>query len=100
MRGKSDVIDADLRVPLGALDRAVWLDRLSRKLARLPQLTQVRIARELLGRCRGLTRQVVELEREPRCSRPGRATSAKRAKITAEKMMLVRISGIPYFWRL
>src|SRR5512146_1099712 len=57
-------LDPDLQVPLGALDRTVWLDRLSRKLARPPQLTQVRIARELLGRCRSLTRQIVELERE------------------------------------
>jgi len=57
-------LDPALRVPLGALDRAVWLDRLGRQLARREQATQVRIARELLGRCRILTRSILELERE------------------------------------
>jgi len=53
-----------LHVPLGALDRAVWLDRLSRQLARREQTTQVRIARELIVRCRSLNRSIAELERE------------------------------------
>jgi transposase len=57
-------LDPALRVPLGALDRALWLDRLGRQLARREQTTQVRIARELLGRCRALTREIVALERE------------------------------------
>jgi len=52
-----------VRVPLGALDRAVWLDRLARKLARREQTTQVQIARDLLGRCRVLTREIVALDR-------------------------------------
>jgi transposase len=43
-------LDPALRVPLGALDRAVWLERLGRQLRRRQQTTQVRIARELLGR--------------------------------------------------
>jgi len=57
-------LDPALRVPLGALDRALWLERLGRRLARREQTTQVRIARELLGRCRALTREIVALERE------------------------------------
>jgi transposase len=57
-------LDPALRVPLRALDRTVWLERLSRQLARREQTTQVRIARELLSRCRSLTRSVSELERE------------------------------------
>ncbi len=57
-------LDPTLQVPLGALDRAVWLDRLARRLARREQTTQTRIARELLGRCRALTRSVLELDRE------------------------------------
>lgn len=57
-------LDPTLQVPLGALDRGVWLDRLARRLARLQQTTQVRIARDLVARCRGLTRSVLELERE------------------------------------
>jgi len=57
-------LDPTLAVPLGALDRAVWLDRLGRWLARREQTTQVRIARQLLGRCRASTREIVALERE------------------------------------
>src|SRR5438552_6736076 len=57
-------LDPTLAVPLGALDRAVWLDRLGRRLARLEQTAQTRIARELVGRCRGLTRTILELDRE------------------------------------
>jgi transposase len=51
-------------VPLGGLDRTVWLDRLSRKLARHEQSVQLGIARELVGRCRTLTRTILTLERE------------------------------------
>jgi len=57
-------LDPTLAVPLGALDRAVWIDRLTRQLARREQTTQVRIARDLLARCRTLTRSIVELDRE------------------------------------
>ena len=57
-------LDPALVVPLGALDRSVWLDRLGRQLARREQSTQVRIARELVGRCKTLTRSITELERE------------------------------------
>ena len=57
-------LEPTLTVPLGALDRAVWLDRLGRQLARREQTTQVRIARDLLGRCRTLTRSIVELDHE------------------------------------
>ncbi len=57
-------LEPSLAVPLGALDRSIWLERLGRRLARREQTTQVRIARELLGRCRNLTRSVLELDRE------------------------------------
>jgi transposase len=57
-------LEPSLAVPLGALDRAVWLDRLARRLARCEQTIQVRIARDLVARCRRLTRSVLELERE------------------------------------
>jgi transposase len=53
-----------LAVPLGALDRTLWLDRLGRRLARYEQTTQVRIARELVTRCRSLSRSIAELEAE------------------------------------
>jgi transposase len=57
-------LDPTVGVPLGALDRMVWLDRLGRQLARREQTTQARIARELIGRCRTLTRSIAQLERE------------------------------------
>ncbi len=57
-------LDPSLQVPLGALDRSVWLDRLGRRLAREERGVQVRIARELVARCRSLTRSIAELERE------------------------------------
>jgi transposase len=57
-------LDAMLQVPLGALDRAVWLERLARQLARREQTTQIRIARDLLARCKTLTRSILALDRE------------------------------------
>jgi transposase len=57
-------LDPLLGVPARALDRPVWLDRIARKLARREQTLQVRIARDLLGRCRALTRAILELECE------------------------------------
>jgi transposase len=58
-------LDPGLEIPLGALDRRRWLERLARRLARLEQTARVRISRELVGRCRELSRRIGELEREP-----------------------------------
>jgi transposase len=58
-------LDPSLEIAAGALDRYSWLDRLEGWLAGQPQArAQVRIASELVGRCRELTRRVNELERE------------------------------------
>jgi transposase len=57
-------LDPSLIVPAGALDRAVWLDRVGRRLSRRSAEAQVRIARELVVRCRSLTRTILELDRE------------------------------------
>jgi transposase len=57
-------LDPGLEIPAGALDRLVWLERLSRRLGRLERSVQVRICRELLARCRELTRRTTALERE------------------------------------
>jgi transposase len=46
------------------LDRPVHLDRVARWLARRPAEVQVRVARELVVRCRSLTKTIVELDRE------------------------------------
>jgi hypothetical protein len=57
-------LDPSLTVPPAALDRGLWLERLGRWLARRQQTTQVRIARELVTRCRSLSRSIAELEAE------------------------------------
>jgi transposase len=57
-------LDAELELPSGCLDRRVWLERIARRLARREQSVQVRICRELVARCRELTRCANELERE------------------------------------
>src|SRR5581483_4686460 len=57
-------LDPSLRVPLGALDRSVWIERLARKLGHRQQDVQTQIARELVARCRSLTRSVHKLDRE------------------------------------
>jgi transposase len=57
-------LDPTLVVPLGRLDRASHLERVGRWLARREQEVQVRIARELVNRCRSLTRQIDELNQE------------------------------------
>src|SRR5215207_10573208 len=54
----------ELEIPAGALDRALWLDRIARRLARAEQTTRVRIARDLVRAVRERTRRVKELERE------------------------------------
>jgi transposase len=54
----------DLEIPAGALDRAVWLDRLARRLSRAERSTRVTIARELVVEIRRRTRRVKELEGE------------------------------------
>ncbi|MBS1886762.1 MAG: IS110 family transposase [Actinobacteria bacterium] len=54
----------DLEIPAGALDRAVWLERLSRRLSRAGRGTRVRIARELVVEIRRRTRRIKELGRE------------------------------------
>jgi transposase len=57
-------LDPELEIPAGVLDRRCWLERIGRRLGRLEQTAQARISRELLARCRQLTRRINELERE------------------------------------
>jgi transposase len=57
-------LEPALAVPPGALDRAVQLERIGRWLARRAQTVQVRIARDLVARCRSLGRAISELEGE------------------------------------
>src|SRR6266516_2371768 len=57
-------LDPSFVVPLRRLDRPLHLDRVGRWLARREQDVQVRVARELVTRCRSLTRTIAELARE------------------------------------
>jgi transposase len=57
-------LDPSLPVPARALDRTVQLDRIGRWLSRREPEAQVRVARELVARCRSLTRTILELDRE------------------------------------
>jgi transposase len=57
-------LDPSFVVLAKGLDRPVHLDRVGRWLARRTPEVQVRVARELVVRCRQLTRTIVELDRE------------------------------------
>jgi len=63
-------LDADLeaKLPARALDRECWVERVSRRLAKLEQTARVRVARDELRRIRALTRAERELERELRAA--------------------------------
>ena len=56
--------DPSFAVPARHLDRPSQLDRVARWLSRRPAEVQVRVAPELVARCRSLTRSIVELDRE------------------------------------
>lgn len=54
----------ELELPAGCLDRAVWLERVGRKLARAEQGARVRVCRHLVRSIKERTRRAAELERE------------------------------------
>jgi transposase len=57
-------LDPAIEVPERALDRKVWLDRVTRKLQRKTKSVQVEIAKELVSSCRSLTRRIESLARQ------------------------------------
>jgi transposase len=57
-------LDPSFAVPARHLDRPTQLDRVGRWLVRREQDVRVRVARDLVSRCRSLTRSIVELDRE------------------------------------
>src|SRR5262245_9905988 len=57
-------LDPTFEVPLRMLGRSSHLERVSRWLARRDQEMQVRLARELVARCRSLNRTITELDQE------------------------------------
>ena len=58
--------DLEASLPPRCLDRDVHLDRIARRLRRLPASARTRVARELITHIRQLTRQANALERELR----------------------------------
>jgi transposase len=54
----------EFEIPVGALDRAIWLDRIARKLGRAEQSARVRVCRDLVRSLRQRTRRAAELEEE------------------------------------
>jgi transposase len=54
----------ELELPQGCLDRLVWLERLSGRLARSPQDADVRVMRAQVRRLKELTREAAAIERE------------------------------------
>jgi len=54
----------DFELPAGCLNRIIWLDRVSHRLARAEQSARVRVSRELLGAIRDRTKRITELARE------------------------------------
>jgi transposase len=57
-------LDPTFVVPLRMLARSSHLERVSRWLARQDQRLQVRLARDLVARCRSLNRTIAELDQE------------------------------------
>lgn len=57
-------LDPELRIPAQGLSNLVNLDRVDRRLRRLPQTAQVRVCRDLLRRIRELVRAAAQLKRE------------------------------------
>ena len=57
-------LDPTFAVPAKSLDRPLHLDRVARWLVRQEQELQVRLARELVARCRALNRTIADLDRE------------------------------------
>lgn len=86
----------ELEIPAGALDRAVWLERVAGKLRRAEQDARVRISRELVRAIRERTRRARELEREiaalVRAERPELLALVGCGALTAAKL-IAEIAG-------
>jgi len=54
----------ELEIPAQGLDRARWLDKITRRLVRTQQSVDIRVCRDLVREIRSATRQINSLERE------------------------------------
>lgn len=66
MRWNCHDLEVSLELPPRVLDRYVWLDRLEQVLAAMPESVRRRIALDQVCRCRTLTVDIRDLEREIR----------------------------------
>jgi transposase len=57
-------LEPGLEIPARALDRRLWLERVARRLRRLEPSVQASLARSFLRRCRALSAEVAEVDRE------------------------------------
>ncbi len=64
LRWHLHAMGVELDIPKGALDRKVWLDRVARRLGRVPQDTRARIAKDLIVQIRASSKRILEIERE------------------------------------
>jgi transposase len=84
-------LDPTFVVPLRMLGRSSHLERVSRWLARQEQELQVRLARELVARCRALNRTIAdldqELEQRTRETAPALLELPGCAAVTAAKLL-------------
>jgi transposase len=90
----------ELELPPGCLDRLVWLERLSGRLARGPQDADVRVMRAQVRQIKQLTREANTLEREllglVRALQPRLLALPGVGTLTAAKL-IAEIAGIDRF---
>jgi transposase len=90
----------DLDIPAGALDRANWIEKIARRLARAEQTARVRVARAELAAIRARTKRVRELERElgvlVAAYAPRLLAERRCGTLTAAKL-IAQIAGVERF---
>jgi transposase len=101
LRGHLHVLDPGFEVPPRALERAIWLDRISARLESLGDM-RARIAAELVADCRALTGRIDALGREIAHSAHARAPGLMAipgcGPLTAAKIV-AEVAGIERFGR-
>ena len=89
-----------LEISRGRLDRTGWMERLSRRLARLDRSARVRICRQQLRRLKGLAREIkaaqTELERLVQTEAPALLQLPGCGTLTAAKL-LAEVAGVERF---
>jgi transposase len=90
----------ELELPAGCLDRRVWLDRVSGRLARTEQSADVRVMRAQVRRLRELVREATALERELGllvCAQQPRLLALPGIGVLTAAKLIAEIAGIDRF---